>query len=59
MMVVKLKTVRDRGGDMKLLHLTSRNQRLLALMKLMTVFEVLTNSNPEPESHGHDPVGAV
>ena len=37
MMVAKQKTVRDRGGDLKLLHLTSRSQRLLALMKLASV----------------------
>jgi anti-sigma B factor antagonist len=39
MMAAKLKTVRDHGGDIRLLHLTRRSQRLLGMMKLMTIFE--------------------
>lgn len=39
MMAAKLKTVRESGGDMRLVHLTSRSQRLLAMLKLVTVFE--------------------
>ena len=39
MMAAELKIVRAKGGAMKLMNLTSRNQRLLAMMKLMTVFE--------------------
>src|SRR5688572_2613464 len=35
MLVAKQKTVRERGGDVKLMHLTDRSQRLLALMKLV------------------------
>ena len=45
MMVAKQKTVRDRGGDLKLLHLTSRSQRLLALMKLASVFEAFEDED--------------
>jgi anti-anti-sigma factor len=40
MMVAKQKTARDHGGDVKLLHLTTRSQRLLELMKIASVFEV-------------------
>ena len=40
MMAAKLKHVRAAGGDMRLVHLTSRSQRLLGMMKLMIVFEV-------------------
>jgi anti-sigma B factor antagonist len=40
MMAAKLKTVRDKGGDLRLLHLNPRGQRLLALVKLRTTFEV-------------------
>jgi anti-sigma B factor antagonist len=40
MIVAKQKTVRDHGGDVKLLHLTTRSQRLLELMKIASVFEV-------------------
>ena len=39
MMAAELKIVRAKGGAMKLMNLTARNQRLLAMMKLMTVFE--------------------
>ena len=39
MMAAKLKQVREKGGDMRLAHLTSRSQRLLGMMKLMIVFE--------------------
>jgi anti-sigma B factor antagonist len=39
MMAAELKIVEKKGGAMKLLRLTARNQRLLAMMKLMTVFE--------------------
>jgi anti-sigma B factor antagonist len=40
MMAAKLKTVREKGGDLKLVRLTSRNQHLLGLLKLRTVFDV-------------------
>ena len=50
MMVAKQKTVRDRGGDLKLLHLTSRSQRLLALMKLASVFEAFEAEDAAIES---------
>jgi anti-sigma B factor antagonist len=40
MIVAKLKTVRDAGGDMKLVRLTSRTSRLLAMVKLQSMFEV-------------------
>lgn len=39
MLAGKLKHVRERGGDIRLLHLNSRSQRLLGMMKLMIVFE--------------------
>ena len=39
MMAAKLKQVRARGGDMRLLHLTSRSQRLFGTMKLLIAFE--------------------
>ena len=40
MMAAELKIVRAQGGALKLLHLAGRSHRLLAMMKLMTVFEV-------------------
>jgi anti-sigma B factor antagonist len=45
MIVAKQKTVRDLGGDVKLLHLTDRSQRLLALMKLAQIFEVFEDED--------------
>ena len=39
MIAGKLKTVRERGGDMKLLHATSRSQTLFRMMKLSLLFE--------------------
>ena len=39
MLAAKLKHVRERGGDIRLVHLTSRSQRLFGTMKLMLVFE--------------------
>jgi anti-sigma B factor antagonist len=45
MIVAKQKTMRELGGDVKLLHLTSRSQRLLALMKLAQIFEVFEDED--------------
>jgi anti-anti-sigma regulatory factor len=40
MMAAKLKTVREKGGDLKLVRLTNRSRHLLGLLKLRTVFDV-------------------
>ena len=40
MMAFEYKAVHAKGGALKLLGLTGRSHRVLALMKLMTVFEV-------------------
>ena len=40
MMVAELKMVHQKGGALKLAHLTSRSHHLLAMMKLKLVFEV-------------------
>lgn len=50
MIVAKQKTVRDHGGDVKLLHLTTRSQRLLELMKIASVFEVFEDERLALES---------
>lgn len=39
MLAAKLKYVRGCGGDMRLVHLTSRSQRLFGMMKLLIAFE--------------------
>ena len=50
MIVAKQKTVRDHGGDLKLLHLTTRSQRLLALMKIVSVFEAFDDEDVAVQS---------
>ena len=39
MMVAQLKMVRQRGGDMRLMRLNSRGQRMFTLLKLRSTFE--------------------
>ena len=39
MLVGKLKSVRESGGDIRLLHVTTRGQRLFGMLKILTVFE--------------------
>ena len=39
MMAAELRNIHPKGGIFKLLHLKGRTQRLLGMMKLMTVFE--------------------
>ena len=38
-MVAKFLTMRRAGGDLKLLHLTPRSNRVMTITKLLTVFE--------------------
>ena len=38
-LVAKMLSVRRAGGDMKLLHLTTRSNRVMTITKLLTVFE--------------------
>ncbi|HYN06410.1 MAG TPA: STAS domain-containing protein [Vicinamibacterales bacterium] len=52
MIVAKQKSVRDHGGDLKLVHLTSRSQRLLALMKIVSVFEAFDDEETAVRSFG-------
>jgi len=40
MLVGKLKAVREQGGDIRLLHVTSRGQRIFGMLKILTMFEV-------------------
>jgi anti-sigma B factor antagonist len=39
MLVAKLKTLKEKGGDMKMLHLSRRAETLLGVLKLLVVFE--------------------
>lgn len=39
MLAAKLKTVREKQGDMKLVNLTARSSQLFGMLKILTVFE--------------------
>ena len=39
MLVGKLKSVREKGGDIRLLNVTTRGQRLFGMLKIMTIFD--------------------
>lgn len=52
MMAGKLKTVREAGGDMKLVALTGKTQRLLAMVKLLSTFEVFEDQAAAVRSFG-------
>jgi anti-sigma B factor antagonist len=43
MMAAKLKTVRDKGGDIRLLRLHPRGHRLFSVAKLHTAFEIFND----------------
>ena len=46
-------TVRNQGGDLKLLNLTKRIQDLLAITKLLTVFETYEDESEAVKSFGN------
>ena len=50
MIVGKLKTVREKGGDMKLLNLNTRGQRIFGITKLVFVFEVFDTEDAAVKS---------
>ena len=55
MMVAKAKAVRAAHGDMKLVRLTSRTQRLLSMMKLVLVFETFEDEASAIRSYSWKP----
>ena len=57
MMAAKLKTVRDRGGDIRLLRLNTRGHRLFSVAKLHTVFEIFNDEATALRSFEHRPRG--
>lgn len=44
-LIAKYVSVRKKGGDVKLLHLTSRSQRVMEISKLLTVFETFDSED--------------
>jgi anti-sigma B factor antagonist len=53
MMAAKLKTVRERGGDIKLVHMTKRSERLLTVMKILTIFDAFDDEAAAVRSFSH------
>jgi len=59
MLVAKLQSVRKMGGDIRLVHLTARHQRLLTTMRVLPLFRVFEDeesairSFSEPTSSIH------
>ena len=45
MVVAKCLSLRRRGGDLKLLHLTDRSHRVLAITHLLSVFEAFASED--------------
>ena len=43
MMAAKLKTVRDKGGDIRIVRLNARGHRLFSVAKLHTAFEIFND----------------
>ena len=52
MIAAKLKTTRERGGDMKLLNLNNRGLRLFGIAKLLLIFETFESEEMAVKSFG-------
>lgn len=52
MLVAKLKTLQEHGGNMKLLHLTRRAESLFGMLKLLIVFETFHDEAEAVRSFG-------
>jgi len=54
MLVAKLKTVRDRNGELKLLNMSPRTARVLGSMKMLSSFAVFEDEAEAIKSFGAD-----
>jgi anti-sigma B factor antagonist len=52
-LIAKYVSVRSKGGDVKLLHLTPRSHRVMEISKLLTVFETFDSEDRALESFIH------
>ena len=52
MLVAKLKTLKEKGGNMKLLNLTRRAESLFGMLKLLIVFEAFEDEGAAVRSFG-------
>lgn len=57
MLVAKLKTTREKHGDMKLLHLTSRSSRVFGMMRILTTYEAFEDEAQAIASFAYDVLG--
>lgn len=55
MMAAKVLSLRNNGGDMRLLHVTTRGQRLLGMLKILTVFETFDDETSAVRSFSARP----
>ena len=55
MMAAKLKDVRKKGGDLRLMRLNRQGQRLLSVVKLRSTFEVFDDETMALVSFGYRP----
>lgn len=53
MLAAKLKTARERHGDVKLVSLTSRSSHLFGMMKILTVFEAFETEDAAIKSFAY------
>jgi anti-sigma B factor antagonist len=54
MLAAKLKTVREKHGDVKLVNLTTRSSKLFGMMKILTVFEAFDTEETALRSFSYD-----
>lgn len=54
MLVAKLKTTREKHGDVKLVNLTARSSKLVGMMKILTVFESFDAEDAAVRSFAYD-----
>lgn len=54
MLAAKLKTVREKHGDVKLVNLTTRSSKLFGMMKILTVFEAFDTEKAALRSFSYD-----
>lgn len=52
-LIAKYVSVRKKGGDVKLLHLTPRSHRVMEISKLLTVFEIFDSEDRALASFVH------
>jgi anti-sigma B factor antagonist len=57
MLIGKLKNVRESGGDIRLLHVTTRGQRLFGMLKIQTLFEAFEDEAEAVRSFSARPRG--